>query len=137
MVRPEVLRRRLDKIEEYLSILDRLAGYPLDAFLEAPERYGSAERFMQLVIEALLDMGSHVIAELDLGRVESYGDVPRILREQGYLSRDLEERWVKMVGFRNILVHEYLDIDRKIVHEVVRSCRDDLRAMRDVFIKFL
>lgn len=137
MVRREVLRRRLDQLDRYISILDRLAEYDLGAFLVDPQRYGSAERFLQLAIEALLDMGTHVIAELDLGRVESYGDIPRILRERGYLPPHLAERWAKMVGFRNILVHDYLDIDRSIVHEVLRVCRSDLRALRDVFVRML
>lgn len=82
-------------------------------------------------------MGSHVIAQLGIGRVESYGDIPRILREQGSLPPDLADHWVKMIGFRNILVHGYLDIDRTIVHEVVQTCRGDLAAIRDVFLGFL
>ncbi len=94
MIRREVLRRRLSKLDEYLDILQRLRRYDLETFLADPEHYGSAERFLQLTIEALNDMGSHVIADLQLGMVESYRDVPRILVERDYISSDLGELWI-------------------------------------------
>ncbi len=43
----------------------------------------------------------------------------------------------KMVGVRNILVRNYLDIDRSIVHKVLQTCRNDLRAPGDVLVKLL
>ena len=117
--------------------MDGLRGYRLEEFLANPERYGSAERFLQLAIEAVLDMGSHVIAELELGSLESYGDIPRILAEKGYITSELAERWTRMIGFRNILVHEYLEIDRKVVYDVLQHQLEDLRDLRKVFAQFL
>ena len=137
MLRPEVVRRRLQKIDEYLGILEGLRRYDLDHFLANPERYGSAERFLQLTIEALLDAGSHVIAGLELGTVETYGDIPRILAENGYIDPNLGERWNRIIGFRNILVHEYVDVDRKVVHEVLQHQLEDLRALKQALARFL
>ena len=85
MVRVEVLRRRLGRLDECLGILRRLQRYGVDEFLADPERYGSAERFLQLAIEAVTDMGSHLIADLALGEVKWYSDIPRILAEKGYI----------------------------------------------------
>jgi uncharacterized protein YutE (UPF0331/DUF86 family) len=66
VARPEVIRRRLQKLDEYLEILQGLQCYSFESFVEDPEHYGSAERFRQLAIETLTGMGSHVIAELVL-----------------------------------------------------------------------
>lgn len=49
MVRPEILRKRLNKLDEYLAILRKLRRYERDEFLSNAERYGSAERFLHLV----------------------------------------------------------------------------------------
>ncbi len=76
MVRPEVVRRRLEQLGEDLAILERYRRYDLGAFLADPERYGSAERFLQLAIEATLDMGSHIIADENLGSVEQSRTFP-------------------------------------------------------------
>ncbi len=73
MVDRELLKRRLDRLEEYLSILERLRSYSYEEFISNPERYGSAERFLQLSIELLNDLGNHVIADERLGAVESAG----------------------------------------------------------------
>lgn len=137
MLRPEIIRRRLEKLDEYLAILERLRGYSLEEFMADPERYGSAERFLQLAIEALLDMGSHVIAELGLGSVESYSDIPKILANAGYIEREFADRWVRMIGMRNILVHEYLDIDRKLVYKALTDQLKDFVALRKAFARFL
>ena len=137
MVRPEVIRRRLVKLDEYLEILEGLQRYDLDAFVKDPEHYGSAERFLQLAIETSLDIGSHVIAELRLGTVDSYRDIPTILAEHNYLDSELRERWIQMIGFRNVLVHDYVDLDREIVHRVLQQDLDDIAALRRVFAQFL
>jgi len=82
MVRHEILRKRMNKLDEYLAILRQLQRYARDEFLSDPEHYGSAERFLHLAIEALLDMGNHVIADDNLGAVDWYSDVPKILCAQ-------------------------------------------------------
>jgi uncharacterized protein YutE (UPF0331/DUF86 family) len=137
MLRPEVIRRRLEKLTEHLLVLERMRRYGLEEFLEEPERYGSAERFLQLAIEALLDMGSHVIAEKNLGTINQSRDIPRLFREHGYIDAVLENRWIRMIGFRNILVHEYLELDRKRVYEVLQQGLNDLRDIQRVFAVFL
>ena len=67
MVRAEVIRKRLGKLDEYLAILRELRRYTFEEFVANPEHYGSAERFLQLAIETLTDLGNHVIADLRLG----------------------------------------------------------------------
>lgn len=137
MLHPEVIRKRLQKLDENLAILDHLRRYPLDSFVKDPEHYGSAERFLQLAIEAVNDMASHVIAERGFGEVNASRDLPRLFRAQGLIDEKLEQCWIRMIGFRNILVHNYLDVDRKIVHEVLRDSLGDLRALQKVFAQFL
>ena len=137
MVRPEVIRKRLNKLDEYLSILHKLRKYSLDDFVGDPEHYGSAERFLHLAIEAILDMGNHVIAESDLGIVNWYSDIPSILARKGYIDSDLEKKWLQMIGFRNTLVHDYLEIDRGIVYDILENHLEDIEAIKRIFTQFL
>jgi len=137
VVRPEVIRRRLEVLSEHLRILERIAQYEQREFLADPEHYGSAERFLQLALEALLDMGSHVIAEEGLGTVNQSRDIPRLFLEHGYIDAALEERWLRMIGFRNILVHAYLELDRERVYEVLQNGLNDIRALQGMFSQFL
>lgn len=137
MGNPEVLRRRLDQLQEYLTYLRRAQQYSRSAFLEDPERYASVERFLHLSIEAVNDMGSHVVADEGLGTVERAQDLPDIFQNEGYIDDDLRDVWADMIGFRNVLVHEYLEIDREIVYDVLQSQLDDIERLRSVFAQFL
>ena len=137
MVRPEVIRKRLVKLDEYLDILRQLRDTPREEFLANPEKYGSAERFLQLAIEAVNDIGGHLVADLNLGTVEWARDIPERLYQAGYIDKDLREQWFRMIGFRNILVHDYLDVDRARVYEVLQHHLEDFERLRAVFARFL
>jgi uncharacterized protein YutE (UPF0331/DUF86 family) len=137
VVRAEVVRKRLNKLDEYLALLRAYERYSFEQFSADPERYGSAERFLHLAIETLSDLGNHIIADLGLGTVNSYSDIPAILADNGYLESELKEKWTQMIGFRNVLVHEYLEIDRAIVFDVLQNRLGDIEVLRKVFAQFL
>jgi uncharacterized protein YutE (UPF0331/DUF86 family) len=69
--------------------------------------------------------------------VNWYSDIPTILAENGYIDAQLKEYWIQIIGFRNVWVHDYLDIDRKIVYEVLQHRLDDLERLQEVFAQFL
>lgn len=79
-------------------------------------------------IEACLDIGSHIISAEGY-REPLYGrHVIDILAENGWLDPNVRESLVGMVGFRNILVHDYATIDSSIVFGVLHERLPDLRA---------
>lgn len=129
MVKKEVLLRKLVQLNENTAILQTLSKYSLTQFLESPERYGSTERFLQLSIEILDDIGSHIVSDEQLGEVASYADVPRLLLDKKYISQQQCDAWIQMVGFRNILVHGYAKVDRKIVYQVLQNNLKDLEEI--------
>lgn len=106
MVNPDVLHRRLKKLDEYLEYLEYAQQYSCAEFVEDPEHYGSVERFLHLAIEALTDMASRVVADEDLGDVDRARDLPDVFSEHGYVEEELADPWKAMIGFRNVLVHE-------------------------------
>jgi len=137
MVRREVIHKRLRHLDRYLHILQNAQKYTFEQFIADPERYGSVERFLQLAIECLSDMGNHVIAYQELGVVDAYSDIPQLLYEAGRIGIELREVWIRMIGFRNILVHGYLDIDQEIVYKVLTENLQDIQSLRAVFAQFL
>lgn len=137
MTRPEVLRRRLAHLAEYLQVLRGLAGYTLDEFLASPERYGAAERFLQLSIEAISDMAAHVASDEGWGHFERTRDLVYLFLERGLVDPPMGERWLRMIGFHNLLVHDYLELDRRRVYSVLQENLGDLEALSRVFVRLL
>ncbi|MCU0520770.1 MAG: DUF86 domain-containing protein [Anaerolineae bacterium] len=137
MVRAEVIRKRLNKLDEYLQVLRVQQRYTYDELASDPERYGSVERFLQLAVEVLSDLGSHVVADEGLGVVDWHSDIASVMCDHGYIDADLRDRWVRMIGFRNVLVHVYMDIDLRIVYDVLQHGLADIEALRQVFAEML
>lgn len=137
MVHPEVIRKRLNKLEEYLGILEQLQREPEEDFVANPLVYGAAERFLHLAIETLNDMGGHVVADNELGTVEWQRDIPKLLCEKGLLSQTDQQVWIQMIGFRNVLVHDYLKIDRQLVYQILTTRTTDIRRIAGTFARYL
>ncbi len=107
------------------------------SFLPVQNAMAAPNAFYQLAIETLTDIGNHVIADLNLGVVDWYSDVPRLLHEAGYIDENLRATWTRMIGFRNILVHDYLNVDRGIVYQVLHENLEDFEALKQAFIQLL
>jgi len=125
----DVFERRTRRFEEVLGILEGLAETPWERFTTDPEKYGSTERFLQLAVGVLDDLGAHVVARARLGPVSSYGDVPARLMDAGHLTESQARTWRRIIGFRNVLVHDYLDVDLTIVYDVLQNRLGDLRDL--------
>jgi uncharacterized protein YutE (UPF0331/DUF86 family) len=137
VVNKEIVRKRLNKLDEYLDILNQIKQYSFEAFIANPEHYGSAERFLHLAIEAVNDIGNHIVADDALGTVNWYSDIPVILEENEVITIELKDLWIRMIGFRNTLVHEYIEIDRQIVYDVLQNSTRDFDRFRRVFARYL
>ena len=132
MVKAEVIRRRLNKLDEYLSYLEKVQQTDRQDFLNNIEIWASSERFLHMAIESIND-----IAEQGYGMVEEYRDIPILFFEQGLIVDELTEIWIKMTGFRNVLVHDYTDIDRSEVYKVLNNHLSDIKRIQKTLAQFL
>jgi uncharacterized protein YutE (UPF0331/DUF86 family) len=119
-----VVQARIAKIREYVALLKKIRKLADErAFVKDPLIYGNAERYLQLAIQALLDISNHIVADMNLKLPADSRDLFTLLAKDKVLPVRLSERLIPMAGFRNILVHEYLEIDR---HQVYRALEKDL-----------
>ena len=71
-------------------------------------------------------MANHVIASEGYRAPADYADAFRSLHQAGVLGADLAERLEGMARFRNLLVHQYDDVDDRRVHGIMRQDLEDL-----------
>ena len=83
---------------------------------------------LQLAMQGCIDIGSHIIAEAGWGIAGSLNEIFYILQDKGIIRSDLTEKMVSMVGFRNILVHEYEAVNLDIVHHIMCNRLKDIDA---------
>ena len=137
MVNKNVLSARLERLREYLGILVSIQEYDCDRFIQDPFIHGTAERNLHLAIECLLDTGNHIIADLGYAKPESYADIFRILTENQVIPLQLYKNLEGMAAFRNVLVHDYLRLDRERVHQVIKDKTQYLEELGSVFANML
>lgn len=99
--------------------------------------WAALERQIQLALECALDVGEMVISARGLGRPEENKDVFRILGDAGVLEPDLARRMMNAAGLRNILVHQYADLDREKFRKIVMNDLRDVEAYGQAVLAFL
>ena len=107
---------RLRKLDDCLRTLRQMQAVPLDEYLDDDNIQTIVERKLQLSIQACIDIACYLIGQLGLTAPDEPYDVFAVLGQEGVISRELAGRVVSMVRFRNILVHDYLEIDSTSVH---------------------
>jgi len=83
---------------------------------------------LQKAIQSCIDIAAHIISDEALGLPGSTNEMFYLLEENRYLDRDLTEKMVKAVGFRNLTAHEYEKLDLEQVYNVAQKDVFDLRA---------
>jgi len=120
-----VVTVRIAKIREYVALLRKIRGLADERhFVSDPLIYGNAERYLQLAIQAVLDISHHIVADRSLPLPADSKSLFDLLARQKVVSKALSTKLAAMAGFRNVLVHEYLEIDR---HRVYNALTTDLR----------
>lgn len=126
MVDAERLLALLARVTARLRILDDYAGQDPEALLADRVRLGDLKYTFQTAIEACIDAAHHVVADQGLGVPASNAAAFRLLTDAGMLDADLATSMGGAVGFRNVLVHGYAEVDdRRVVDHL--DNRSELR----------
>lgn len=126
MIDQELIEKRIDSIEEKLNYLKKIGKIDTEEFLDSYERIQASKHSLQEAIESCLDIANHLIAAKGLKRSETYSDMFQRLAEDGILESELSDRLSDMARFRNLLVHQYTEIDNRRVHEIIKENLRDI-----------
>lgn len=137
MVNEDILMTRLNKLKEYINFLEGIEKYTELEYVKDPFIYGSSERFLHLAIECAIDIGNHIISDMRYRKPETNRDVFEVLYENEIIPLKLKENLRNMASFRNILVHDYVRIDRRMVYNIIVEDLGDLKSfMKEIVIYF-
>jgi len=115
----EIVSRKLARIKKYLNDLVNHGS------VDSIGRDIVKERFMeftlQQIIQLIIDTGNHVISDEKWDEPESNREIFEILKINGVIRSGLSDNLKDIIGFRNILVHEYVELDKDIEREIYRK----------------
>lgn len=116
-------------MQKHVARVKAKGDISLDAFLQDLDRQESVLFNLQMAIQNCIDMAAHIVSEEGLGLAGSTNEIFYLLEDRGHIDHDLTERMVQVVGFRNLIVHEYGKVDLKTVFRV---CHDDVQDLEEL-----
>jgi uncharacterized protein YutE (UPF0331/DUF86 family) len=90
---------------------------------------------LQRAIQLTLDMAAHIISSERLGIPKSLKETFQILEQNRYIDQKLSAKLQKMVGFRNIAVHDYQALNLEILKKIITHHLGDFQAFYREIIK--
>lgn len=126
------LRKRVNLLEKHFKMLTE-EKLILDETL-----YAAAERHLEVAIQSCMDIGSHLIAQLGLDRPKKENkEIFIILAKAQILPLEFAHKLATMVGYRNILVHEYTEVERHYTYENIQKNLGDFARFAKCIEQFL
>lgn len=131
----DVILNKAASIERCLQrILEEYAGDDANLFTNQTKQDAIILN-LQRACETAIDLAMYVVSQRRLGLPQESRDAFALLQTAGILPPDLAARMQKMVGFRNVAVHEYARINLDIVRSIVAKQLGDFRAFSSTIAK--
>lgn len=122
----DMLRSRLARLSHHLRRIEGKRPRSLEELLVSDDLQDILAKNIESAVQVCLDIATHLCAAN--GRtIEKASDAFVVLAELGLITKDLADKLIKSVGFRNVSVHRYVDTDWAIVMQIVDTGVADLK----------
>ncbi len=121
----------------HLDKLNFLKAKSYEEFISDFRNIDASLHILQTSIQALLDIGSYIIASLGLKTPNTNAEIIEILSEAGHISKDKKDTYIKMSQFRNRIVHLYNQIDTETLYDILVNELGDIKDFYANLLKII
>lgn len=137
MIDKNIIYRKAEAARKSLERLRSKSGLTQEQFLSDESAQDTMLHHLQIAIQACIDIGQHLISDEGWGMPGTLSEIAYILEDHGVISAEQTTSIVGMFGFRNILVHDYIEVDLKKVYQIWNSKLNDIETyLQAVFTYF-
>lgn len=116
-----VIENRISSVKKYLRTLEDYKKYSRKEIEDSTVVRGAVERYLYLAAQATIDLAEAFISFKGLRKPSTMTENFYILNEEKIIPQDLTRKLVGMVGFRNILAHDYGEVNYDIVYDILQN----------------
>ncbi len=124
MIDRDTINRKIEKLKEYLVLLQGYRKSSLKELKEDLTLQGAVRCYLQLSIECVIDVGEIIISGLRLPQPEESRGVIEVLGKYKIIPISFAKHFAPVANFRNILVHEYAEVD---INKLYKHLKEDLK----------
>lgn len=129
-----VIKSIIREVQQNLLLI-RNMSFTLDSLKNDKDVQHLVERRLHLALEGCIDLAAHVVVAENWNGCDKAAESFIKLGENEVIPKALASRLSKAVGFRNILVHDYTELDYEIVYEVSKKGINDLDKFVGLIVK--
>ncbi|MBB6713220.1 type VII toxin-antitoxin system HepT family RNase toxin [Clostridium gasigenes] len=116
----DIIFNKISSIERCINRIEEVyCGNPEN--LEDYTKQDSIILNIQRACECSIDLAMHIVSEKKLGIPQNSRDGFEVLESNGVLEKKLSNKMKSMVGFRNIAVHNYENVNMKVVQMIIEK----------------
>jgi uncharacterized protein YutE (UPF0331/DUF86 family) len=134
MLEKDALLAKISIIKNCLQTINKITGLDparLDDFIIQDVFVLNLQR----AVQAAIDIANIIIAFKGWRLPVSYKDAFKELSDQKVISKTMFEQMSRMIGFRNIAVHEYQELKKEILASILTNNLEDLERFYTVVFK--
>lgn len=124
MIDNDTINKKLEKLKEYTALLKEYRKRSIKELKRDLMLQGAVRCYLQLSIECVIDIGEIIISGLRLPQPEDARGVIETLGKHKIIPPGFSKRFAPVANFRNILVHEYANVD---INKVYKHLKEDLK----------
>jgi uncharacterized protein YutE (UPF0331/DUF86 family) len=135
-INPKVVAQRAFWISQMMDSLKDLHLEEKAAFLADRHKIAAAESYLRRALEALFDIGRHILAKRFAYPATEYKEIAKGLSENKVLVEKEAELMRKMAGYRNRMVHFYHEITPEELHEICLYHLSEIKLLADKLVQW-
>lgn len=132
----ERVQKHLQNLAIQIKVLQEFRQQKIEIFEDTKNTYAVYHAFL-LAIQNVMDIGGHILASLYKKSYSEYEEIAPLLEKHKIISSAMAKQMKGMAGFRNKLVHDYIEIDPKTVYKYLQTETDLFVKYAQVIIKFI
>lgn len=121
MIDKNLIKTKMIDIQKYYSELEPILKENAREIIENNLKLHTVERLFQLIVDASVDINTHIISESDIQIPDDYQSTFIALGENKILPMDFALKIAPSVGLRNLVVHKYGKVDVKKMIDDIKS----------------
>ncbi|MDF9406812.1 DUF86 domain-containing protein [Pelotomaculum isophthalicicum JI] len=137
MFNQSIITERLAIISKAVKRLKLLAQMPPEQFKQNEDAVDIAENRLRRALEALFDLGRHLVVKSGAGMPSDYRSVIDIMKEEHILPEEFARQISGMAGYRNRLIHDYNKVTPDELHQILRERLVDLTLFCKYVVDYL
>ena len=135
-IRSSVVAERISWIRSMTGSIQKLPLASYDEFISDPRNVAAAESYLRRCIEALLDLGRHILSKGFGIAVSEYKEIGMRLTEEQVLSPVYGDLLRRIAGYRNRMVHFYSEVSQLELYQLCTRYLNDIEVILNALISW-